>query len=143
MHGGTAPLIRRQAADCGRSPYRAGWAWGESARAELYVARQTGTSVAMIEKHYGGATVRADDLDELIASRAAHSAESGRHSAVECHLSPRTLKKGNLGGTLLGRPRGRPEHIDEKSKAASGIRQRAGDRGRTGDVQLGKLAFYR
>ena len=31
----------------------------------------------------------------------------------------------------------------EKALVAQGLSERAGDRGRTGDVQLGKLAFYR
>jgi hypothetical protein len=31
----------------------------------------------------------------------------------------------------------------KKALVAQGLSRRAGDRGRTGDVQLGKLAFYR
>jgi hypothetical protein len=36
-----------------------------------------------------------------------------------------------------------PENPEnEKALVGQGLSKRAGDRGRTGDVQLGKLAFY-
>lgn len=35
----------------------------------LCVARQTGTSLEMIEAHYGGITAMADEVDELIQER--------------------------------------------------------------------------
>ena len=72
-----------------------------------------GTSLEMIEKHYGDARVDAEQLDEM-----------------------------NLSGTL---PDARDDSLPSKVKEPFvfyGVPRRAGDRGRTGDVQLGKLAFY-
>ena len=88
----------------------------------LFVCRQTGTSLEMIEKHYGDARVDARHLDQMIG---------------DVDVSTR-----NLPGT--------PEIESDDtlpSKAKEpvvfyGLPTRAGDRGRTGDVQLGKLAFY-
>jgi hypothetical protein len=85
----------------------------------LFVCRQTGTSLDMIEKHYGDARVDAAQLDEMIGE-----------------FKP---------------PTGNPPDCESRPAAVEGQRTlcvlrvptRAGDRGRTGDVQLGKLAFYR
>ena len=88
----------------------------------LFVCRQTGTSLEMIEKHYGDARVDAEQLDEMIGE-----------------LEPPTR---NLPGTL---PDARDDSLPSRVKEPlvfSGVPTRAGDRGRTGDVQLGKLAFY-
>ena len=88
----------------------------------LFVCRQTGTSLEMIEKHYGDARVDADQLDEMIGE-----------------LESPT---GNLPGTL---PDAGDDSLPSKVKEPFvfyGVPRRAGDRGRTGDVQLGKLAFY-
>ena len=88
----------------------------------LFVYRQTGTSLEMIEKHYGDACVDAEQLDEMIGE----------------FESP----TGNLPGTL---PDARDDPLPSKVKEPFvfyGVPTRAGDRGRTGDVQLGKLAFY-
>ena len=94
----------------------------------LWVAKQTGTSLEMIEKHYGRARDAADELDRLIGERE--------------HVKT----KGNPGGTLSGtEPSNGSETDAETTKAPDlpGLSHRAGDRDRTGDVQLGKLAFYR
>ena len=88
----------------------------------LFVCRQTGTSLEMIEKHYGDARVDAEQLDEMIGE-----------------LEPPTR---TLPGTL---PDARDDSLPARVKEPlvfSGVPRRAGDRGRTGDVQLGKLAFY-
>ena len=85
----------------------------------LFVCRQTGTSLEMIEKHYGDARVDAEQLDEMIGE-----------------LEPPTR---NLPGTL---PVARDDSLPSKVKEPLvfyGVPRRAGDRGRTGDVQLGKL----
>ena len=82
----------------------------------------------MIEKHYGRARDAADELDRLIGERE--------------HVKT----KGNPGGTLSGtEPSNGSETDAETTKAPDlpGLSHRAGDRDRTGDVQLGKLAFYR
>ena len=90
----------------------------------LFVARQTGTSLEMIETHYGGITAVADELDELIRER-------------------EESETGNPPGTFP-LTRSEPESPEnKKALVAQGLSERAGDRGRTGDVQLGKLAFYR
>ena len=83
----------------------------------LFVCRQTGTSLEMIEKHYGDARVDAEQLDEMIGE-----------------LEPPTR---NLPGTL---PVARDDSLPSKVKEPLvfyGVPRRAGDRGRTGDVQLG------
>ena len=83
----------------------------------LFVCRQTGTSLEMIEKHYGDARVDAEQLD-----------------VGELEASTR-----NLSGTL---PDVRDDSLPSKVKEPFvfyGVPERAGDRGRTGDVQLGKL----
>ena len=88
----------------------------------LFVCRQTSTSLDMIEKHYGDARVDADQLDEMIGE-----------------LESPT---GNIPGTL---PDAGDDSLPSKVKEPFvfyGVPMRAGDRGRTGDVQLGKLAFY-
>ena len=80
----------------------------------------------MIEDHYGSVARVADTLDGLIRAREKRS--------------------GNLWEPWVGTslPR-RTKGAASVQKVASILhfRQRAGDRGRTGDVQLGKLAFYR
>ncbi len=87
----------------------------------LFVARQTGTSLEMIEKHYGAVRVLVDEIDERIAER---------------------HQNGNLPGTFpLTSPETQTPQT-EKALAGQGLSGRAGDRARTGDVQLGKLAFY-
>ena len=73
----------------------------------------------MIEKHYGDARVDAEQLDEMIGE-----------------LEPPTR---NLPGTL---PVARDDSLPSKVKEPLvfyGVPRRAGDQGRTGDVQLGKL----
>ena len=87
----------------------------------LFIVRQTGTSLQMIEDHYGSVRVIADELDELIT----------------------TAANRNPTGTLSEGASESEEPPSEKPPSISIVRQRAGDRGRTGDVQLGKLAFYR
>jgi integrase len=87
----------------------------------LWVARQTGTSLKMIEEHYGSARMAPDELDDLIAD------------ASETRNPPGTL---DYSETDVGLTR-------RKNPDFSLPSSRAGDRGRTGDVQLGKLAFYR
>ena len=80
-----------------------------------------GTSLEMIEKHYGDARVDAEQLDEMIG---------------ELEASTR-----NLSGTL---PDVRDDSLPSKVKEPFvfyGVPERAGDRGRTGDVQLGKLSW--
>ncbi len=86
----------------------------------LFVCRQTGTSLDMIEKHYGDAPVDAEQLDAMIGE-----------------LEPPT---GNLPGPPpIARDHPRPSKVKE-SFVFYGVPRRAGDRGRTGDVQLGKLS---
>ncbi len=74
----------------------------------------------MIEEHYGQTNVLAEELDAMISN----------------------AETRNLTGTLSARKR---NVVSAKAKepAVPGSSVRAGDRGRTGDVQLGKLAFYR
>ena len=94
----------------------------------LWVAKQTGTSLEMIEHHYGRPRDTADELDKLIGGL------------------PTVKTKGNPGGTLsVRRPSEATDADPEMTKALDvpGLSLRAGDRDRTGDVQLGKLAFYR
>ena len=76
----------------------------------------------MIEKHYGDARVGAEQLDEMIG---------------EFELPTR-----NLSGTLPDARDGSPPAKVKEPVVFYGFPTRAGDRGRTGDVQLGKLAFY-
>src|SRR3989442_760834 len=78
----------------------------------LFVCRQTGTSLEMIEKHYGDARVDAEQLDEMIGE-----------------LEPPTR---NLSGTL---PDADDDPLPSKVKEPLvfyGVPMRAGDRGRTG-----------
>ncbi len=89
----------------------------------LFVARQTGTSLEMIDNHYGSRRVVAEQLDALIDAAGGASR--------------------NPAGTLSERASDIEEPPSEKAPSISIVGQRAGDRGRTGDVQLGKLAFYR
>ncbi len=84
----------------------------------LWVARQTGTSLEMIEQHYGDARCSSGELDALISD-----AKRGRTR--------------NLPGTF-GDDAANDVTADEESPDESGPSERAGDRGRTGDVQLGK-----
>ena len=73
----------------------------------------------MIEKHYRDARVDVEQLDEMI----------GEFESTT----------GNPAGTL---PDARDDSVASKVKepfAFYGVPTRAGDRGRTGDVQLGKL----
>jgi integrase len=98
----------------------------------LWVARQTGTSLVMIEKHYGRAKVVAEELDELI-SEAEERAAASRATPSQTRNLPGTFESDETDAA-----RAKKETPDE-----SGASVRAGDRGRTGDVQLGKLAFYR
>ena len=88
----------------------------------LFVCRQTGTSPEMIEKHYGDARVDAEQLDEMIGV-----------------LEPPTR---NLPGTLSDASDDSLPSKVREPLVFYGVPTRAGDRGRTGDVQLGKLAFY-
>jgi len=88
----------------------------------LWICRQTGMSLAMIENHYGGGQVSAEEIDARIAE----------HDASR-----------NPAGTLRTRPAKGRAAQGRNAKKISALRRRAGDRGRTGDVQLGKLAFYR
>ena len=78
----------------------------------------------MIENHYGGVTVVVDELDDQIRLH-----EGGEN--------------GNPAGTLLPGRLERQRATAAKQLPVRGISGKAGDRGRTGDVQLGKLAFYR
>jgi hypothetical protein len=87
----------------------------------LFVARQTGTSLEMIEKHYGAVRVLADEIDERIAER---------------------RQTGNPPGTPADAKSVVQTAGDKKPPMEQGVIGRAGDRARTGDVQLGKLAFY-
>ena len=98
----------------------------------LWVARQTGTSLDMIEKHYGRAKVVAEELDELIS-------EAEERAAVS-RATPSQIR--NLPGTFDDAEND-AEDAQKKTPEIIGGSSRAGDRGRTGDVQLGKLAFYR
>ena len=96
----------------------------------LWVARQTGTSLDMIENHYGKVKVVAEEMDALIDDAAERANARAREEQTR-----------NLPGTFesdqTDDARAKNETPDE-----SGASKRAGDRGRTGDVQLGKLAFY-
>ena len=86
----------------------------------LFVCRQTGTSLEMIEKHYGDARVDAQQLDQMIAGT---SSETGNRPGTP------DLDSGDA--------------LPSKAKEPVvfyGLPTRAGDRGRTGDVQLGKLS---
>jgi len=78
-----------------------------------------GSRPEMIEKHYGDARVDAEQLDEMI----------GEFESTT----------GNPPGTL---PDASDDSLPSKVKEPLvfyGVPTRAGDRGRTGDVQLGKL----
>ena len=88
----------------------------------LFVCRQTGTSLEMIEKHYGDARVSPADLDAMMADAKAPTR--------------------NLPGTLPTDPLDAPAPDAAKPSGTPRVSGRAGDRDRTGDVQLGKLAFY-
>ena len=81
-----------------------------------------GTSLETAEKHYGDARVDAVHLDELIR---------------EFELPTR-----NPPGTLPVASDDSPPSQVKEPLVFYGVPRRAGDRGRTGDVQLGKLAFY-
>ena len=98
----------------------------------LWVAQQTGTRLDMIERHYGRPRDTAADLDALIGDASSHPKMASSN--------------GNLVGTLSKTADlEEPELPPEATKAPDfpGLSRRAGDRDRTGDVQLGKLAFYR
>src|SRR5262245_48299923 len=55
----------------------------------LFVCRQTGTSLEMIERHYGDARVVAEELDDLIGEFTAEGSSSG-----ETRNPPGTLPEG-------------------------------------------------
>jgi hypothetical protein len=93
----------------------------------LWVARQTGTSLEMIEKHYGRAKVVAEELDSMI-SKAEERAARARDTALQNRNLPGTFESDETDASRV-----KKETPDE-----SGASVRAGDRGRTGDVQLGK-----
>jgi len=83
------------------------------------VCRQTGTSLEMIEKHYGDARVDARRLDQMIGDVDGSTRNSPGTTEIE-----------------------RDDSLPSKAKEPVvfyGLPKRAGDRGRTGDVQLGKL----
>jgi len=85
----------------------------------LFVCRQTGTSLEMIEKHYGDARVDAELLDHMIDE---HEAPSRNPAGTVANERTRPSAAKNAEATV-----------------SAGVPKRAGDRGRTGDVQLGKL----
>ena len=95
----------------------------------LFVCRQAGTSLEMIERHCDDARVVAEELDDLISEFAAEGRSQG-----EIRNPP---------GTLPAREKAGPTPNTKKPLEYQGVPSRAGDRDRTGDVQLGKLAFYR
>jgi len=102
----------------------------EAAAKPLFVCRQTGTSLAMIERHYGKSRTDADELDRLLGT-----------SSTKRQLD-RGPKTRNPPGTPP-RKHHRPHPPNAKKPSAKPrVSPRAGDRDRTGDVQLGKLAFY-
>jgi integrase len=84
----------------------------------LFVCRQTGTSLEMIEKHYGDARVDAVHLDKMIG---------------ELDPSPR-----NPAGTLSVAPNRASTRRAQKPLKLPKVQQERAT-GRTGDVQLGKL----
>jgi hypothetical protein len=88
----------------------------------LFVCRQTGTSLKMIEEHYGQVNVLARELDTMIASAAA--------------------KTRNPAGTLEEDVSSGESGKEEEAQIDQQLTERAGERVRTADVQLGKLAFY-
>jgi len=67
----------------------------------LFVARQTGTSLAMIQEHYGSARLPADELDEMIQSR-------------------------NPAGTLARTPRSKGSDTTPKVAAVQCVRAKSG-----------------
>ena len=75
----------------------------------------------MIEKHYGDARVDGQLLDEMIGGLEA----SSRTQA----------------GTLPNADEEVPPLQEAEATELSEVPERAGDRGRTGDVQLGKLSW--
>ena len=77
----------------------------------------TGTSLQMIEDHYGSVNVLAEELDDMIAE----------------------AQTRNLVGTLANEAPGSSNTDDGEAERFQRVATRAGDRGRTGDVQLGKL----
>ena len=74
----------------------------------------------MVEKHYCDARVDAERLNEMIGD-----------------LEPPT---GNLSGTLTDASDDSPPSKVKEPFVSYGVPTRAGDRGRTGDVQVGKLS---
>ena len=68
----------------------------------LFVCRQTGTSLEMIEKHYGDHRVTADALDRMIEDQRETEASGarGRDSAVECQAKPGTYPEPHRSGTV-------------------------------------------
>jgi len=83
----------------------------------FFVCRQTGTSLEMVEKHYGDARVDALRFDETMGGLDPSTRNPAGTSSIsgEAVLLPKATKLAVL------------------PKVAS----KAGDRGRTGDVQLG------
>ena len=73
-----------------------------------------------------------------MTQRYAHLSQAHKLSAVQRLGSRATgTTTGTTSAAAEERPRPSPQVRDRKAE------KRAGDRGRTGDVQLGKLAFYR
>ena len=114
--------------------------WGISATViagKLYLIILNGSAallgvegrLEMIENHYG-ANVIADELDALIGKASERAAE--RRSTFQTRDLPGTFDE----------PEDDADTAQKKTPDQSGGFRRAGDRGRTGDVQLGKLAFY-
>ena len=81
----------------------------------------------MIEKHYGRANVVAEELEELI-SEADESAARSQATPSQTRSPPEAFEVDER----------RPSKPKKETPDESGASVRAGDRGGTGDVQLGK-----
>ncbi len=83
------------------------------------------------------------NLEELPpSSRDSHDDVRGEADELDEMIGEFESATGNLPGTL---PNASDDSLPSKVKEPFvfyGVLERAGDRGRTGDVQLGKLAFY-
>ena len=93
----------------------------------LWVSRQTGTSPERIENHYGRAKVVAQELDSFI-SNATERATKARDTALRNRSLPGTFDVNKQDAA----------HAQKEALDESRASVRAGDRGRTGEVQLGK-----
>ncbi|MDG2305287.1 MAG: hypothetical protein P8R42_11655 [Candidatus Binatia bacterium] len=100
----------------------------EAGAEPLVVCRQTGTSLAMIEKHYGASRTDADDLDRLLG-------EAGNH--------PSKPKTRNPPGTLSENETRAPPRKRKKPSAKRNIPVTTTDRDHRNDIQLGKLDVIR